>query len=145
MNLRPPSESHHSPWWEEIGVWNSEESDSVEIKDIVWPGEALKPPEGIPSRRFLSITFLEEDPYIMLNPPTSCSGTKGAVCQVVPDSKLQGVNVTEEKWNPNSTMFKVSRAGAGGPLPSAAPASAWTSSRNSPSTSPSTSPSSESR
>ena len=26
---------------------------------MVWPGEALKPPEGVPERGFLTITFLE--------------------------------------------------------------------------------------
>ena len=79
----------------------------VEIKDIVWPGEALKPPEGVPEKRFLSITFLEEDPYIMLNSPTTCTGaTKGTICQIVPDWDLEGVNITEEVTNPNSTKFK---------------------------------------
>ena len=59
MNLRPPSEAYMANRWEEIGVWNSESDNKVEIKDIVWPGEALKPPEGVPERGFLSITFLE--------------------------------------------------------------------------------------
>ena len=59
MNLRPPSEAFSGNRWEEIGVWNSETSSKVDIKDIVWPGEALKPPEGVPERGFLSITFLE--------------------------------------------------------------------------------------
>ena len=45
--------------WEEIGVWNSEKGGKVDIKDIVWPGEALKPPEGVPERGFLTVTFLE--------------------------------------------------------------------------------------
>ena len=31
----------------------------VDIKDIVWPGEVLKPPEGVPERGFLTVTFLE--------------------------------------------------------------------------------------
>ena len=124
MNLRPPNEATHSNWWEEIGVWKSENGGKVtiipiflqyfsnifyqvEIKDIVWPGEALKPPEGVPEKRFLSITFLEEDPYIMLNSPTTCTGaTKGTICQIVPDWDLEGVNITEEVTNPNSTKFK---------------------------------------
>jgi hypothetical protein len=29
------------------------------LQDIVWPGNVLKPPEGVPERRFLTITFLE--------------------------------------------------------------------------------------
>ena len=85
MNLRPPSEASDthtlfqsfifrpkaqiltefpqehptSNRWEEIGVWNSEKGGKVDIKDIVWPGEALKPPEGVPERGFLTVTFLE--------------------------------------------------------------------------------------
>ena len=67
----------------------------------------MKPPEGVPEKRFLSITFLEEDPYIMLNSPTTCTGaTKGTICQIVPDWDLEGVNITEEVTNPNSTKFK---------------------------------------
>ena len=60
MNLRPPNEEHPtSNKWEEIGIWNSEKGSKVDIKDIVWPGEALKPPEGVPERGFLTVTFLE--------------------------------------------------------------------------------------
>ena len=62
MNLRPPSEAFTSNRWEEIGVWNSESSTKVDIKDIVCPREALNPPEGVPKRGFLSITFLEVKP-----------------------------------------------------------------------------------
>ena len=40
-------------------MWNSEKGGKVDIKDIVWPGEALKPPEGVPERGFLTVTFLE--------------------------------------------------------------------------------------
>ena len=60
VNLRPPSETSSSKSWEEIGHWKSETSNKIEIKDIVWPGNALKPPEGVPARRFLTVTFLEE-------------------------------------------------------------------------------------
>ena len=45
--------------WEEVGLWNSEKGATVDIRDILWPGEALKPPEGVPERGFLSVTFLE--------------------------------------------------------------------------------------
>jgi hypothetical protein len=40
--------------------------------------------------------FVEEPPYINLSPPTSCSTTKGTICQMVPDSQLEGVNITQE-------------------------------------------------
>ena len=42
----------------------------------------------------------------MLSPPTACSPTKGTICQMVSDLKLNGVNITEERRNPNSTIFK---------------------------------------
>ena len=42
-----------------MGLWNSEKGAAVDIRDILWPGEALKPPEGVPERGFLSVTFLE--------------------------------------------------------------------------------------
>ena len=91
-----------------MGLWNSEKGAAVDIRDILWPGEALKPPEGVPERGFLSVTFLEvstqcfgwhnlqfntmlldqEDPYIMLDQPTACTATKGSLCQMVADSEL---------------------------------------------------------
>ena len=46
--------------WEEIGRWRSETEHKIEIKDIVWPENALKPPDGVPDRRFLSVNFMEE-------------------------------------------------------------------------------------
>ena len=48
--------------WEEVGLWNSEKGAAVDIRDILWPGGALKPPEGVPERGFLSVTFLEVFP-----------------------------------------------------------------------------------
>ena len=36
-----------------------DDDDDDDIRDILWPGEALKPPEGVPERGFLSVTFLE--------------------------------------------------------------------------------------
>jgi len=30
----------------------------IDIKDIVWPGNALKPPEGIPEKRFIRVKTL---------------------------------------------------------------------------------------
>jgi len=76
----------------------------IDIKDIVWPGNALKPPEGIPEKRFIRVTFLEEDPYVMLGPPSSCSGNKGVLCMLTDDVK--GLNLTEEKRRDNSTVFR---------------------------------------
>ena len=55
----------------------------IDIKDIVWPGNALKPPEGIPEKRFLRVSFMEEDPYVMLDPPSAtCLSNKGVFCRL---------------------------------------------------------------
>ncbi len=83
----------------------------LDIKDIVWPGLALKPPEGLPEKRFVRASFLEEDPYVMLNPPSACrvgsgGGDKGVLCQMVPDEALRGVNVTQEQANDQTEYFR---------------------------------------
>jgi len=65
VNLQPDGESEGSRRnrWEEIGRWQSStsvgEEGTLDIKDIVWPGQALKPPEGLPERRFIRVSFLE--------------------------------------------------------------------------------------
>lgn len=78
----------------------------IDIKDIVWPGHALKPPEGIPEKRFIRVSFLEEDPYIMLDPPSACSSNKGVLCQLKHDDQIVGVNMTQEAKNDDSEILK---------------------------------------
>ncbi len=82
----------------------------LDIKDIVWPGMALKPPEGLPEKRFVRVSFLEEDPYVMLSPPSACrvgsGGNKGVLCQMVPDDALRGVNVTQERLSDDTEFFR---------------------------------------
>ena len=80
----------------------------IDIKDIVWPGGAMKPPDGIPEKRFVRVTFLEEDPYIMLNPPTTCMSNKGILCQMKSNSYIMAnnINITEEKAKLNSSIFR---------------------------------------
>ena len=77
-------------------------------QDIVWPGEALKPPEGLPERRFIRASFLEEDPYVMLNPPTTCTSNKGIICQIKDNDYIvnNNINVTEEKARTNSSIYR---------------------------------------
>ncbi len=111
LNLQPSGSRSRgevsSSRWEAIGAWRSWDNDtSLDIKDIVWPGMGLKPPEGVPEKRFLRVSFLEEDPYVMLSSPTACASTKGVLCQIVPDSALRSVNVTHEQTNNNSTSFR---------------------------------------
>ena len=50
--------------------------------------------------------MLQEPPYINLSPPTSCSTTKGTICQMVPDTLLEGVNITQELKDSNSSLFQ---------------------------------------
>ncbi len=83
----------------------------MDINDIVWPGLALKPPEGVPDKRFVRVSFLEEDPYVMLSPPSACqlassNTNRGVLCQMVPDERLVGVNVTQEKSDDKSEYFR---------------------------------------
>ena len=76
-------------------------------QDIVWPGEALKPPEGLPEKRFIRASFLEEDPYVMLSPPSTCDSTKGVLCYMVDPADLApGMNITEEAAKLNSSVLR---------------------------------------
>ena len=78
----------------------------------MWPGGALKPPEGIPEKRFIRVSWLEEKPYVMPNPPTSCITNKGVICQMYDDEYIKEqeqkglINRTEELNNPDSEIFK---------------------------------------
>ena len=69
------------------------DSGKINIKDIVWPGGALKPPEGIPEKRFVRVTFLEEDPYVMLGPPTTCAANKGIICQACSQNQTKRMSI----------------------------------------------------
>ena len=76
-------------------------------QDIVWPGEALKPPEGLPEKRFIRASFLEEDPYVMLGPPSTCDSTKGVLCYMAdPATLAPGLNITEEAAKLNSSVLR---------------------------------------
>ncbi len=67
------------------------------FQDIVWPGDALKPPEGLPEKRFIRVSFLEEDPYVMLGPPSTCASSKGVICYMVDPAAIdEKLNLTEE-------------------------------------------------
>lgn len=76
----------------QIGVWKSWEKEGLDIKDIVWPGNTHTPPQGVPEKFYLKITFLEEPPYINLAPPDPVSGKclmdRGVHCRVAKDSDM---------------------------------------------------------
>ncbi|KAK9880726.1 hypothetical protein WA026_013049 [Henosepilachna vigintioctopunctata] len=75
-----------------IGVWKSWQREGLDIKDIVWPGNSHTPPQGVPEKFHLKITFLEEPPYIKLAPPDpvtgKCSLDRGVLCRVASDADL---------------------------------------------------------
>ena len=41
-----------------VGTWNT--WNGLDIKDIVWPGGSHVPPQGVPEKFHIRITFLEE-------------------------------------------------------------------------------------
>ncbi|XP_066141506.1 glutamate receptor ionotropic, NMDA 2B isoform X2 [Euwallacea fornicatus] len=93
MNLRPGVSKQLV--WEEIGVWKSWQKEGLDIKDIVWPGNSHSPPQGVPEKFHLKITFLEEPPYIKLAPPDpvtgKCSMDRGVLCRVASDEAITEV------------------------------------------------------
>nr|XP_045614741.1 glutamate receptor ionotropic, NMDA 2B-like [Procambarus clarkii] len=106
MNLRP--DLSRKLTWEEIGVWHSGKDGGLEVKDIVWPGYSHVPPNGIPEKFHLKITFMEEPPFINMDPPHpvtgKCTANKGVHCRIASDDMMQGVNVT---WAMrNSSYFR---------------------------------------
>ena len=72
----------------QIGVWHSyeKENNGLDIKDIVWPGHSHVPPQGVPEKFHLTVGFLEESPFVNLDPPDPVSGRcnvdRGVPCRV---------------------------------------------------------------
>ncbi|KAL0131041.1 hypothetical protein PUN28_002555 [Cardiocondyla obscurior] len=101
MNLRPGVSKQLV--WEEIGVWKSWEKEGLDIKDIVWPGNTHTPPQGVPEKFYLKITFLEEPPYINLAPPDPVTGKclvdRGVHCRVAKDSDMVGIDIQSAQKN----------------------------------------------
>ncbi|XP_059477273.1 glutamate receptor ionotropic, NMDA 2B isoform X1 [Neocloeon triangulifer] len=109
MNLRPGVSKQLV--WEEIGVWKSWDKDGLDIKDIVWPGNSHTPPQGVPEKFHLKITFLEEQPYITLTPPDpvtgKCSMNRGVLCRVGVDQELAPSTGSEPpKTYHNGSMYQ---------------------------------------
>lgn len=76
----------------QIGVWKSWETQKLDIRDIAWPGNSHAPPQGVPEKFHLKITFLEEAPYINLSPADPVSGKclmdRGVLCRVAADHEM---------------------------------------------------------
>nr|KAF7426889.1 hypothetical protein H0235_006583 [Vespula pensylvanica] len=86
-----------------IGVWKSWEKEGLDIKDIVWPGNTHTPPQGVPEKFNLKITFLEEPPYINLAPPDPVSGKclmdRGVHCRVAKESDISEMDIQSAQKN----------------------------------------------
>ncbi|XP_054718557.1 glutamate receptor ionotropic, NMDA 2B-like [Uloborus diversus] len=87
--------------WERIGWW---ENNTLDIKDIVWPGNSPVPPPGVPEKFNLKITFLKEPPYVNLLPPDNetgeCKTSRSIRCRIAPEHKLVGINHSVAVRNP---------------------------------------------
>lgn len=60
------------------------------IKDLIWPGQAHKPPLGKPTKFHLKIVTLEEPPFVIYKDPLkdgNCS-TKSLLVRVAHDKNL---------------------------------------------------------
>ncbi|GLH06410.1 Glutamate [NMDA] receptor subunit 1 [Gryllus bimaculatus] len=108
MNLRPQPAPDTPAAWEKIGVWKSWQKEGLDIKDIVWPGNSHTPPQGVPEKFHLKITFLEEPPYINLSPPDpvtgKCTHNKGVFCRHAKESDISGLD--NEQAHRNGTMYQ---------------------------------------
>ncbi|CAD7089910.1 unnamed protein product [Hermetia illucens] len=102
MNLRPNVNSKNLVW-EEIGVWKSWETQKLDIRDIAWPGNSHAPPQGVPEKFHLKITFLEEAPYINLSPADPISGKclmdRGVLCRVAADHEMADIDMGQAHRN----------------------------------------------
>lgn len=78
-------------YWDRIGGWTQK---GIDIKDIVWPGEELVPPKGVPEKFNLKVTFMEERPFLNIGQPDNetgeCESGRAVKCRVVPEAALQG-------------------------------------------------------
>ncbi|CAN8007799.1 unnamed protein product [Ixodes pacificus] len=92
-------------YWDRIGGWTQK---GIDIKDIVWPGNELVPPRGVPEKFNLKVTFMEERPFLNIGQPDNetgeCESGRAVKCRVVPEAMLQGMNDTAARKN--STYYK---------------------------------------
>nr|XP_040240394.1 glutamate receptor ionotropic, NMDA 2B isoform X1 [Anopheles coluzzii] len=102
MNLRP-SVNSKGLVWEEIGIWKSWQQQKLDIRDIAWPGNSHTPPQGVPEKFHLKITFLEEAPYINLSPADPVSGKclmdRGVLCRVAADHEMTDIDMGQAHKN----------------------------------------------
>lgn len=99
VNLRPTAATGGVSWEEvrtagniyksltchsQVGSWNTESG--LDIKDIVWPDNSHVPPQGVPEKFSIKITFLEEAPFIIISDPDPvtgrCSMDRGVSCSI---------------------------------------------------------------
>lgn len=93
MNFKPNARySEADGSWEEVGSWSTQKG--LDIKDIVWPGGSHVPPDGVPEKFHLKVTFLEEPPFIIMSDPDpisdKCTMNRGVPCYVPEVIKEEG-------------------------------------------------------
>ncbi|CAB4054150.1 GRIN2B [Lepeophtheirus salmonis] len=97
MNFKPRTQNSGLAW-EEVGTWNS--WNGLDIKDIVWPGGSHLPPQGVPEKFYMKITFLEEPPFIILSDPdpisSKCSMNRGVPCYMSEKHLRSHANSSQE-------------------------------------------------
>ena len=75
----------------QIGTWTEQ---GLEIKDITWPDNSPVPPQGLPEKFNLKVTFLEEPPFVNIAPPDEetgeCKSNKAVRCRYASDAELVG-------------------------------------------------------
>ncbi|KAG8225213.1 hypothetical protein J437_LFUL012688 [Ladona fulva] len=63
-------------------------------EEVIWPGGSHTPPQGVPEKFHMRITFLEEPPYINVAPPDpitgKCSINRGVLCRFAAETDMSG-------------------------------------------------------
>ncbi|XP_074601075.1 glutamate receptor ionotropic, NMDA 2B-like isoform X2 [Brevipalpus obovatus] len=78
--------------WEKIGEYSQE---GLEMRDITWPGNSTSPPQGVPDRFNLRVTFLEEPPFVNSVAPDKdgrCKTSKAVKCRFARESEIAGLD-----------------------------------------------------
>jgi ionotropic glutamate receptor NMDA 2B len=76
---------------QQIGVWTE---DGLDIKDITWPQNSPVPPQGVPEKFHVKVTFLEEPSFVNINDPDNetgeCKTSRAVRCRFAPEKDLIG-------------------------------------------------------
>ncbi|GAB6025888.1 hypothetical protein CHUAL_011862 [Chamberlinius hualienensis] len=86
--------------WDTVGKWTPF---GLEVRDIVWPGNSMVHPPGVPEKFHLKVMFMVEPPFIIVDPPDPVTGkciNRGVLCAVNKESAdINSGNVTHNPRN----------------------------------------------